>query len=642
MKNIASIKLGGVLLASLLMVSFSRESYAATMMVLPQTTQVSVGDKISLDIKIDSSGASINAAQASIRFPKDILSVESLDKTDSVFNFWLEDPHVSSDTGIISFTGGTDHGVSGTSLQVLKIHFIAKSAGNANVTLQDGAVTASDGSGTNVLSKTSDGIVSVVIEKVVPEAPPAPQQITRQPIASGNLPDKPNVTIPLYSDSSRWYNLTSSFNVQWNLPLDVSAISTAINQQPNFAPTKSEGLFDNKMFPALSDGIWYLHVRFKNNVGWGPTEHYRLAIDSQPPLGFSVTTTGSGPSDNPTPTLQFNTSDSLSGISEYQIVLGNGDVVKVPTLNFTGSFILPAQAPGKEHIVVRALDNAGNSTEDGVDLEILPITSPVISSVNKDLFKNGNGFEMEGTALAGETILFSLKNSNGSVAYSGNTQVDQNGNWYVKINQPFKAGTYTAEVVAQDKRGATSFPVKSDALKSNIGGINTTVMAIILLFIIAIILLLRIPPAIISKVPFLLSLRMVIERGVNLMLGDKFRYYEGSLEALAKSFDYVQDHVVITDAHANILYANKSMEEMTGFRKEDVIGKNPGDLWGGNMPEKFYKDMWHTIKIEKKKFVGKVKNKRKNGEEYWQELRISPVLDTKGEVKYFIGIEPNM
>lgn len=114
------------------------------------------------------------------------------------------------------------------------------------------------------------------------------------------------------------------------------------------------------------------------------------------------------------------------------------------------------------------------------------------------------------------------------------------------------------------------------------------------------------------------------------------------VEPLKNAFDILSDHVVITDENANILYANKAVERNTGFSVDEVIGKNPADLWGGKMSKDFYEKMWRTIKIEKKPFVGEVKNVRKDGKEYWQELHISPILDTHSKVKFFIGIEPNI
>lgn len=128
----------------------------------------------------------------------------------------------------------------------------------------------------------------------------------------------------------------------------------------------------------------------------------------------------------------------------------------------------------------------------------------------------------------------------------------------------------------------------------------------------------------------------------NPLLPSKLEHYIKEIEPLKQGFDLVNDHVIITDENANIVYANKAMERNTGFSVEEVIGKNPGDLWGGNMPQDFYEKMWQQIKIKKKPFVGEVQNKRKDGQEYWQDLHITPIVDEEGNVKFFIGIELNI
>lgn len=118
--------------------------------------------------------------------------------------------------------------------------------------------------------------------------------------------------------------------------------------------------------------------------------------------------------------------------------------------------------------------------------------------------------------------------------------------------------------------------------------------------------------------------------------------YLEKLEPLQAAFDLISDHVVITDKDGMILYANKAVEKNTGYSLNEIIGKNPGDLWGGLMPKEFYEKMWKAIKDEKRPFVEEVKNKRKDGTEYWQEVHISPVLNEAGEIQFFIGIEPNI
>ncbi|MDO8470880.1 MAG: PAS domain S-box protein [bacterium] len=114
------------------------------------------------------------------------------------------------------------------------------------------------------------------------------------------------------------------------------------------------------------------------------------------------------------------------------------------------------------------------------------------------------------------------------------------------------------------------------------------------------------------------------------------------IEPIKSGFDLLDDHVIITDKDANILYANKAVQRNTGFSIHEILGKNPGDLWGGEMPKEFYERMWQSIKAEKKPFLGEVHNKKKDGVEYWQDLYVSPILNADGEIKFFIGIEPNI
>ncbi|TSC59136.1 MAG: multi-sensor hybrid histidine kinase [Candidatus Peregrinibacteria bacterium Greene0416_19] len=118
--------------------------------------------------------------------------------------------------------------------------------------------------------------------------------------------------------------------------------------------------------------------------------------------------------------------------------------------------------------------------------------------------------------------------------------------------------------------------------------------------------------------------------------------YRSALEPLAKAFDLVNDYVVITDADAHILYVNRAIVRHTGFRVDEVLGKNPADLWGGRMPRAFYEELWRNIKEKRKPFATEVCNTTRKGRDCWHDLHISPVLDAKGEVELFIAIEPSI
>lgn len=110
------------------------------------------------------------------------------------------------------------------------------------------------------------------------------------------------------------------------------------------------------------------------------------------------------------------------------------------------------------------------------------------------------------------------------------------------------------------------------------------------------------------------------------------------LTNLKLAVDNAYDHVVITDPEGMILYVNKAAEKLTGYTFEEMKGHTPR-LWGAQMGKSFYRSFWKTIKTEKKFFVGELQNKRKNGELYSAEIRVSPVLDENRNVRFFVGIE---
>lgn len=122
---------------------------------------------------------------------------------------------------------------------------------------------------------------------------------------------------------------------------------------------------------------------------------------------------------------------------------------------------------------------------------------------------------------------------------------------------------------------------------------------------------------------------------------EEIKKLRSEISMLTEGLDAIADHVVVTDENANIIYANKAAEKHTGYSFAEMMGRTPGDLWGGGMPKDVYEHMWEQIKRFKTPYRGEVENKNKDGYTYWQEVFIYPLLDDKGEVKFFIGIEPD-
>lgn len=433
---------------------------AATLFLSTKAENVAIGDKAAVEVKIDSEDIGFNAAQATVQFPPDIFEVVEANKAGSVFNFWLEEPSFSNADGRVSFIGGSSSGFAGKSLKILEIVFMVKGSGTANLVFTDGAVTASDGSGTNILSALQGIKIASVPKQKIAELT-QPIQITRKAVSGVKLPDKPALEIPLYSNPAKWHNLAAPFFVNWKLPPDITEVAAVLNKNPDFGPIRSEGLFESKQFPPLEDGINYLHVRFKNDIGWGPTSHFRLALDTVPPAAFTISVAENLPTDNPRPTLNYQSGDALSGLDRYEIRIDGAE----PIITQDSVYTLPLLGPRKHLIRIKAIDKAGNIAENNLELEILPIASPKITAVSQDVFMGEGGLEIKGTAIPGIAVLLTLKDKSGRIAYTMVTGVDDKGNWEAKFNQPLKKGRHRLEAVAQDMRGALSLVTKSEFIK---------------------------------------------------------------------------------------------------------------------------------------------------------------------------------
>lgn len=110
-------------------------------------------------------------------------------------------------------------------------------------------------------------------------------------------------------------------------------------------------------------------------------------------------------------------------------------------------------------------------------------------------------------------------------------------------------------------------------------------------------------------------------------------------ETYILAIESVFNMVVITDKDGIVQYANPAVKRITGFDREEVIGKNV-QLWGGMMKDAFYKDLWKTI-LQGKIFKGEIFNHKKNGDDYVARVTISPIIKRK-KVIGFVGTEEDI
>ncbi len=116
---------------------------------------------------------------------------------------------------------------------------------------------------------------------------------------------------------------------------------------------------------------------------------------------------------------------------------------------------------------------------------------------------------------------------------------------------------------------------------------------------------------------------------------------EESLIKLTKIIELMHTMVMITDPEGNIEYVNPRFTEVTGYRPEEVIGKNPRILKSGKMPKEVYENLWSTIRSGKE-WRGELINKKKNGELFYDYQVVFPMKDEKGEIINYIAVKEDI
>ncbi len=113
---------------------------------------------------------------------------------------------------------------------------------------------------------------------------------------------------------------------------------------------------------------------------------------------------------------------------------------------------------------------------------------------------------------------------------------------------------------------------------------------------------------------------------------------EEEMKKLSTTVEQLAETVVITDTDGNIQYVNPAFEQVSGYNREEVLGKNPKILKSGNHDDDFYKNLWDTI-AGGNVWSGKLINKRKDGRLFEEKANISPIRDETGRITNYVAVK---
>lgn len=133
------------------------------------------------------------------------------------------------------------------------------------------------------------------------------------------------------------------------------------------------------------------------------------------------------------------------------------------------------------------------------------------------------------------------------------------------------------------------------------------------------------------------NLMRTMRCSVNLHSSQRYRQAaEESLRKLSRAVEQSADTVMITDLRGLIEYVNPSFETLTGYSRQEVIGKTPSILKSGEQDSESYRELWQTI-LSGNVYRSILANRKKNGETYYVEESISPIRDSQGQTTHFVA-----
>lgn len=110
---------------------------------------------------------------------------------------------------------------------------------------------------------------------------------------------------------------------------------------------------------------------------------------------------------------------------------------------------------------------------------------------------------------------------------------------------------------------------------------------------------------------------------------------------LSQAVEQSPSSIIITNLNGDIEYVNRSFTKITGYTKDEAIGKNPRFLQSGKTGAQAYDDMWHTLKLGKT-WHGEFINKNKNGIEYIEGVKAAPIFKADGTISHFMAIKEDI
>ena len=304
---------------------------ASIISINPQEKEFATGETFLVEVHLNSEKEVVNAVEATITYPTDLLSVEKLSIGGSFLTLWAKEPALEASAGVIELAGGIPGGSLVLDGKILTITFKSKVSGVGEVDFGENTkVLLNDGLGTVTDLTTISGIFKINQNTFI------------------------NIDSPSHPDESSWYP-NNNFVVAWDLQ-DNADYSYILSRQPDEIPdNQRESTTGQVSFPELSDGVYYFILKERlPNGEWEIIGKRRGMVDTTSPLPIKTEVSSDEYLYDGQYFLIFSTTDKGSGVDYYTVQEG-----AYITDNAKSPYVLQDQTK-QDAIIITAYDKAGN------------------------------------------------------------------------------------------------------------------------------------------------------------------------------------------------------------------------------------------------------------------------------------------
>jgi hypothetical protein len=356
---------------------------AASFIILGPST-INTGQNVTITISANRDAA-YNAVDLNVTF------TEFTYVGTSVGPGWtaVSGPSVAGNT--ISFAGALLGSSASGSKPVLTINLRAPNKATTGSITVSGKI---DGTGLGAGSENGSGsrFFNIIRPQPTPTATPTP---TPKP-----LPNAVEVSSTTHTNPDQWYQ-SNTVILNWKKDVDVVGFSYLLDASPDTIPGEEiNGTIDTITYDQVPDGINYFHIRAKNSVGWGPTTHFAIRIDSTPPNPFTPTLIQK---EDGTYKLYFSTHDNTESKLKYYVIVDGQELGEQ-----NSEVTIPNNA---KEIIIQAKDQAGNivtSTYKVKKDQNNPTLTPTASDTNQNKDDNKNSLNIALLVALVLTIIYGI------------------------------------------------------------------------------------------------------------------------------------------------------------------------------------------------------------------------------------------